>query len=525
MIRLRQSAFSILPFGLFLLQASLFFVIPFFGSVVFLSPDETANAVMARAFASQGTMRIEDPLLRDAPWLHPRSFVTQGNAMVPVGFLGLPMALGAVKWLFGEVMMLLFVPMLVISVAYPLWQFMKRFGRVSQIATVAAWFSFPTVVLYANRGLFPNLPVVCLVLWSSYFLWRSRSSVSFLLSGILFGFALTIRPVEFFWMAAWIWLAWRMRENHIELTFRRIGYFLVGATIPLGSACLIAWRTYGSPFAVGYVLHDSVIPAVQPTSSLAKDGGSILSRWPFGFHPRNVWFNVKAYLFGPWAPWTILAIASGALSWSKKGARPFILVSLWTVAVTVMLYGQAIYQDHVGVNITSMGNSFLRYLLPLTPIFAISVGRFVSYISEYAHKPRGAHALMSLAIAAVVLMGTSMALRSDNESILPATDELRRYVVIRASTFERFGPQTIVLSERSDKIFFPTFRAVSPLPPKEQIHELVEQAPATVAFFSTTLDPRGLVPWESAGIGLRPIFTNENQTMYILTTATSSQTL
>ncbi|MBU1349206.1 hypothetical protein KJ781_04025, partial [Patescibacteria group bacterium] len=79
-----------------LLLGAGFFALSVSGGGVFLSPDETAVAVAARFLGEHGTFRIAEPLVSDHSWLHPRSFVSTGDAMVPVGFLGMPFLMAGI---------------------------------------------------------------------------------------------------------------------------------------------------------------------------------------------------------------------------------------------------------------------------------------------------------------------------------------------------------------------------------------------------------------------------------------------
>lgn len=505
-----------------LVQASLFFILPSLGTSVFLSPDETSNAVAARVFAQRGAMRIEDAILKDGPWLHPRSFVTHGTAMVPVGFLGLPIALGSIWILFGEWGMALAVPLLALSAAYPLWRFTRRFGRIPQIVTVMTWLSFPTVMLYANRGFFPNLPVVCLTLWAAFFVWSARSNKHLAIGGLVFGLAIAMRPVEIVWMLPWLWLAWSSREDRHIVDRKALISLAIAAMLPLLVAGIVAWRTYGSLFSIGYALRDP-IHLISSTVEQAKTISVASSlRWPFGFHPNNVRFNVQSYLGGMWGPWMLVAAGTFALSLFQRARRSISLVALWTLGASALIYGHVIYQDHVGINVVSIGNSFPRYLLPLTPIFALAAGGFSAHLFQ-ALSPIRARCASIFLLFALVLLGTMSALGSGDESILSAAHELERYRAIRHAAMQRFGTQAIILSERSDKIFFPVFRVASPVPPMRHIRELVENAPVPITLFSTTLDARGMIPWHDAGIDLQPAFVYRHQTLYVLTSASAAR--
>jgi hypothetical protein len=59
----------------------------------YASPDETAVVRVAERLAHGQSPRIDEPLAVTYPWLHPRSWVSHGAALVPVGFLGWPLVL------------------------------------------------------------------------------------------------------------------------------------------------------------------------------------------------------------------------------------------------------------------------------------------------------------------------------------------------------------------------------------------------------------------------------------------------
>ena len=183
--------------------ASIFFILPFSRTHVFASPDESAVYAAAQAIAHTGSARASFAVLPEFPSLHPRSWVLQQGTLVPVGFLGLPILLALPSYLGNERGAMVAVAFLVVSAVFPLWQLSKRWGRVAQWISVFMYLTFPTVILYANRSLFPNLPATILTLWASYLFYRSERVVGILLSGILFAFALSVRPTEILWMTLW----------------------------------------------------------------------------------------------------------------------------------------------------------------------------------------------------------------------------------------------------------------------------------------------------------------------------------
>ena len=498
-----------------MIQFLAFLVIPLVGTRVFLSPDETANAVSARNFGQFGTMRLPDSVLRDGPWIHPRSYVTQGDAMVPVGFLGLSAIIGTCWRMFGDWILVLFTPILVLSVVIPLWKWSTRFGFMAQVASALVWLSYPGVILYANRGLFPNLAGVCFMAWSVFALDQARESRRRFLwcigSGFAFGCAVMIRPIELFWMLPWIVIAaisWEKDSFSLPKMRWDILFWMLGVVPCAIALFFVNWRTYGSPFTVGYWLHDPVLN--QVTSSVA-----VSSLWPFGLHPRNVWFNIHSYVLGYLLPWFAVCVGAAIITWKQRVFRPILLVGLWTFGVLAVMYGEAIYQDHVGVNIVSIGNSYVRYLLPLAPLIAMSAAICVGFLIRRV--PRWGAVISLALVVGMVGLGNWTALIRDQEGVISASVEVARYQSIRRMTQQAFDENVMILSERSDKIFFPVFRATSPLPSMDLMRDLVVNAPTTVALFSSVLDAAHVAPWTEAGLALRPVFQTQQQMMYVIT--------
>lgn len=481
----RLSGLSVFLLVLFAAESAVFFVLPSLHIPIYLSPDETAAARASRSFGEGLTMRIPDPILREYPWIHPRSLVSQGDAMVPVGFLGLPILMGIVWSLFHEWGIVLLTPLLAMSAAYPLWRFSRTFGVIGQVATVTTWLSFPTVILYANRGAFPNLPVVCLMLWATLLIWEHRSWMRSACAGVVFGLAMSIRPVEVIWAIPWMIAAWQMRPGaKKEKELWDMILFLSAAVFVLGCASLVAWMTYRDPFVIGYALRDPVMG----DASVMGPASTVTVGWPFGFHPRNVLFNARVYFAGYLGPWALCTIVA-AVIWIKRGMRAVPLLAGWTFVALCAMYAGTIYQDHVGLNVASLGNSFLRYTLPLAPFIAISVGSLAAWL-EHCISREHARTLALLATALLFLCGTWTAVKRDDEGIEADAKQIQSYATILSLAEEKLPAETIILSERSDKIFFPRFRVASPVPDESSIQHLVHDGRYPVAFFGLTADTR-----------------------------------
>ncbi|MFH1620675.1 MAG: hypothetical protein ABIB04_01175 [Patescibacteria group bacterium] len=498
----------ILIFFVFIALSTLFFVIPSVGTRVFLSPDETAAAVSARSFGSNGTMLISSQNHIYYPWLHPRSYVTVNNGIAPVGFLGLPMILGILLKIFGEWVLVFFVPLLVLSVIFPLWKLLDNLSRNSRLLAIFLWLTFPTVILYANRGLFPNLPVVCLMLWSLYLIKKHKYAITFGLAGILIGFSLAIRPIEAFWILPWV-TYFVIFEMSLKKDQRKkmLVYFFVFSLIPIILSLFASWKTYGSPLTIGYWLRDPV----SEINNVSNTGNSV-TFLPFGFHPRNVWFNVKNYLLGFLGLWTAFSLI-GCAVWLKQKKNVWLgLISVWTILSLVFFYGNSIYQDHVGFNVTSLGNSYLRYTLPLVPIMIASMAYLWNWLEKNINRAKTGYSLM-LVIAFFGFFGIWLSGGKDDENIFKSAVELTRYESIK-STSLALGTNAIILSDRSDKIFFPDFMVSSPMPANDKVLEVVKNSDYPVLYFGTTASKDEIKKWNKDGLALVPLYRTENQVMY-----------
>jgi hypothetical protein len=529
---IRQRFPAIAAVCLTLILGASFFVLPSLGSRIFLSPDETAAVAAGRAFAKSGSMVFSLSEDHAAPWIHPRSFVTQiSGAMVPVGFLGMPVLFGIASRIFSDWIFVLGTPLLVLSVVIPLWFLMRSFGRTAQFAAIVTWLTFPTVILYANRGMFPNLPTVCLTIWSVYLLLHWKKIPSLIVVGILTGLALAIRPVEAVWILPWIGLAFLERERGKRIAFKadRAIYLIFSC---LGVCLLFAWigkETYGEWFKAGYQLRDPILSdgslrmsGVQnlPAYVLSETGAETVASkswfdtWPFGFHPRNVWFNVKWYLIVFLLPWFVLAHGAMIVAWKKeKRLRGLILVMCLATASLCLLYGQGLYQDHVRANFVSVGNSFLRYLLPFAAIASLSIGWLAGWTEK--RLSRSGRPVVIAVVVCLGIYGLWSATVRDDEGLRQNRIELQKYAETRERAAQFLSADAVVVSERSDKIFFPVWQAVSPMVSKDRLKQFLIAEPNRLAFFLRTLTPEQQDTWRADGFALKPVLEMGNETLYL----------
>jgi hypothetical protein len=526
-------------------------IIPRASTTMFASPDETATAIFADAFGRTGAFRIPvttTSTLHYVVSLHPRSMVRQGDWLVPVGFLGMPF----LAWLadvFSPHAASFLTLILVLSSLIPLYFLLRPLGRWAAWSSLAVFASFPTVLLYENRGLFPNLSVVALTIWSLFLFKKLEvrsqrleviSTVCAFLGGLTFALAVAIRPTELIWMlpwAIWAFCSGTRSQNgsayHLPRTAYLLMYGLILLPIILISIgfTILSMRTY--PFnaslktqpAIGYFMKDRGQTPQQ--ASLPDKGGteggfaasrSLSSLWT-GIHPRVMWRNASLYLGGLLGPW--LAIAAMGVAWfirKKKWTRDgtiLVVVSAWTAGVLFLLYGQTLYADNINQTAT-IGNSFLRYMLPLAPLLALCCGLLMQIVRDRFERTGTFFA--GMCCLALVATGCSLALTADAESVLPTRNQVLEYVDIRKMTDTDVPPGAIILSERDDKIFASGLTtAVSPLPSVDDLKNIAASHAPVFFYHRRITGPESVPPPMVEAFHQNPwveVFRIENEALY-----------
>ncbi len=509
LIKLRALSYEHLFFlmlGLILVAVSI--IIPSLGASRYASPDEAAVAITAERFAVVAWPRIIQPLATAYPWVHPRSWVSQGGALVPVGFLGWPLLLAPWVAIFGPRALPWLGWFVLLSTVYPLFRLLRsHFSLRASLVGLLVTFASPLFLLYANRGLFPNTGFIAAALWGLWALSRARRGARHaLLAGLCIGAALIIRPVESLWFLPWCLVGWfGVTPSQERSRSSLAGWGVGGIMLMLCAFFFVNASVYGHWWSIGYWLRDNAVQhldlEVQPIVHVHL--------LPFGVHPKNILWNLRSFFWGFLAPtWGILGAAFFLYFRAHKVSfrdallkvHPCIWASLWTVFVLLVIYGSGLYQDHVQIGAVTLANSFLRYMLPLAPL----AGLAAAYLFDHTPSVYAARGFVYAALLFLIAFAVFTTCFKDDESLFQTRRELRRYIEIERRTQTLFPRGGIVLSERSDKIFSESFMAVSPLPPQSEIIRLVkdENVHVPVALYLRPLSQRDRDAWRAEGIDL-----------------------
>ncbi len=194
--------------GLFLAYS----VLPLTAPAMSNSPDEAANRYFSMLFAQTGKLydfRSANLFLEDLAF--PRSMRVIDSFIVPVGFVGLPVLFGLMGKVAGVDVLPFMTPLAAVLGVLGLGLLTSHvWGRKIGWVTAAIVASHPIWWYETARTFQPNVLFLSFIIWALYFLVvgpierrydnRLGTMIDSMLSGLLVGLALAVRPSEAYWL-------------------------------------------------------------------------------------------------------------------------------------------------------------------------------------------------------------------------------------------------------------------------------------------------------------------------------------
>ncbi|HAU65727.1 MAG: hypothetical protein UT30_C0007G0007 [Candidatus Uhrbacteria bacterium GW2011_GWF2_39_13] len=449
-------------------------------SFLFVSPDETANAYFAELFAQSASFQGPyNELADEFDRIHPRSTVNNHGQLLPGSFLGLSFLYGIISIVFGKWVFWILTPLVTIGTAYA-WRKLIAQWTNEQIGAITfiLFLIHPAVWYYTARGMMHNVLFLDLFILGCW-MWMVRpiarkmgdlnmTSVSLddFFAGLLFGLALFVRSSEVLWIAVLLCLSiliwWR------SLVWRRLLVGLCGLFLGLGFFFVMNTLSYGHPLTTGYtfqVFSPQVLSQQQffDMETLA-DTVTVL---PFGFHPKVAWQHFSSYVVEMFWWLSVLVLPGFFILWSQKTGRwtlrwaliLSLLVSVWLV----LMYGSWEIHDNPDSTQTTMANSYVRYWLPLyvflTPIMAATI-YWVSQRGRSLFSKR----LITISFILLILgFNVRTVFLQGQDGLLKMRSQLQHSESIQASVLRYTSPGSVIIVDRSDKLFFPHRQVWYPL--------------------------------------------------------------
>lgn len=505
-------------FGLFALIVACYGVFAWQGAIPLMSPDETASFAFARHLGQTGSPAIVEPRSVAFSWLHPRSFVAQQGNLLPVGFPLWMTILSVVGWI-GSGEGILWLSVIVsASFVFPLvWlaERKARFSRIEALALALVVATIPTMILYGNRSLFTLVPQLSLTCWTLWIMSRATTSRWAIGSGLLAAITIGLRPVEAVWLlpvfvlVGWIWM-WDQVERK-----GRIFAWLGGLLLGVGVVALIHAWVYGTPFSIGYLLRDLPAVSVQTVSASASSTSWWRAFFPYGFSFHQWQQNIRGTWTMGWWPWMVTwMIVVVTWVWKRRGAisRDEKIVLTGMLGLTVWLsfyYGQGRFADNIGGQLFHLGNSLFRYQTPI--ILAWTMWSLWA-VRTYLPSPWNRRVFFVMAIGSMTL-GSFWAFTDSQDGILINRQQRQQYAAIRAIVQEKSDPQTIWLSERSDKIVFPT-RAATFIQEPAEVRRFLQTQKNSVWMFRRPPSQAERDRWYAEGLEFIAKYPFDRETIY-----------
>lgn len=431
------------------------------GARILNSPDETANFFFAtRVAAVQPIFAPSGFGAETGGIVHPRSMAIHRGNLVPLSFLGLPLWYGlAGRWV-GTGTILWLTPLVAVLGAWAAYQIFREFFG-ERVAWVAAALLpvLPPWWYYSARGLFHNVPFTALLLaagWAMVSLYRHGRALDAGASGLALGLALTFRTVEAVWVLPLVVLVTFALRRRWRRTW---WWLLIGFVVVWIPVLIQQFATYGNPWQVGYLLP----PAIDGQAETA-------TAWlPFGILPRRAAENAFRFTFGllPWICWPALLGAIIIIhSWRRQlPSRRWYVIGLGAVgAVLFGYYGSAYLTDNLDPRALTLGTSYVRYWLPWY-VAALPLAIFGwQWITGYLPGGRFSHwCYRGLACVAVAVLSIQLTWREPMEGLGAVERAVAAGYAKRARVAAIVEDNAVIVAERSDKLFFPTYAVVSTL--------------------------------------------------------------
>ena len=468
--------------GLFLLLFSCYSYLYHFSGYRFNSPDETAVFYFLSEFLSEGKLYYEDTANQWGEGLvHPRSMLAFGNKVVPITFPAFFLIFGAVGLVLGLKSLVYVVPFLSVLTVFAFFYIIKQFwGR--RVAMISAFVLalHPAFIYYTARGFLPNALFVDLFILGIFFLVKCAVSLAnkenytpfiyCFLAVFLIDYARSVRPFELIWMWIVVGAVFIYYKDWYALIWKKIIAIWLGVAIFFTVVVLgLNWWLYGNPFSSGYYIFSNRSVEVVETAPMEKVKAELTKVKKVDLH--NISSNFYCFLVYVF-PWFAILATLGAVNifydkrlsfrncgnWRERFKNlPFeikyIFIFLAVMAILLVFYGSWNFTDNISGNVT-IGNSYVRYFLP---IYIMGIPLVAVFLNKFLVK-------RSLLVSALGIMSvwSVIAVWSGEDGIASIRKNFEQYARTRAIVLQKIAKDSsIIISERSDKIFFPDLRVIS----------------------------------------------------------------
>ena len=438
----------------------------------FNSPDEAANYFFIKNYVANGTLKVFEPLnLTTGGMIHPRSITTVGGGyLVPGSFLGLILIYGWIAKILTLGIVWWLTPFFSLAAVFFFHGIIKNiFDRRITLWSAFLLLVHPAFWYYASRGLFPNILFISLLLAGFYFLIGHKKAkawvlnyLDYILAGLFFGLALTVRLSEIIWVGAALlslFLIYRKNVKWSELII-----FIFSSGVAFVPVFFYNRTIYGEPLTTAYNLGGESAAA----GGTAWFVSAVKFIFPFGLEIKNVLKNFSTYFVGMFW-WFAIPAAFGAAVFIKrliagkldKKITAYLFFGGFVSLFLFLYYGSWFFYDNPAKE-ASIGTSYVRYWLPIyilsLPLVAFTVIKLVDFIRPLKQK-----LFAGVLCLIFILFGVKLTFFDKNDGLAYVYKNVQEYAAIEKEVNKMISAEAVIIIDRADKIFFPEHRVVSPL--------------------------------------------------------------
>ena len=445
---------------------------------IFSWPDAMANNFFIDYFIEKSNFvfpEILNPVVNNI--IHPRSTnVIADGSIVPTAFLGFAIIHGLIGKLTGAWAIKFLTAFAAGGASLFFYGLLKKLFN-NNIALISAilLFTLASYWYYANLVMLPTIMFVFLAAAGFYFVIKSTDNNWLaLLGGLFLGLASIVRLTE----TAWIFLILAIMAAFFfkKISFGKVFLFVIGFIVPLSLLLYYNNLTYGSPWLFGYFrMNDGlgVMDRLPAEMSVDSDISAIanylrLIFMPFGFSAKHVVLNFYRYfvLF----LWPYFALFSvGGLVWfyqvlKKKVDRVQVAYAVCASVICswlILYYGSWEFADKMVLRDNFIASSYVRYWL----VMNIMILPFIALLFDKILQIKSLHKALNVILVVMLLSGLAIfsfgkAYLTQGEGLIDQKKIISEAYELQKKVIGVVGAESILISDRADKFFWPKIRVV-----------------------------------------------------------------
>ncbi|MFC1598738.1 ArnT family glycosyltransferase [Patescibacteria group bacterium] len=443
----------------------------------FTWPDETANYFFITNYINQSSFSAPETVNEIAgDLIHPRSFNVYDHNLVPGSFVGMLFVYGLVGKIVGPNLIFFLTPLLSVLAGLFFYKILaKIFPQKIAFLSAILFFINPAWWYYSSFSMLPNIAFISFLIIGIYFLLKvdkklwQRNVFYIVASSFFMGLALIIRTNEFLWIIAV--LLFLLIIYHKKIKWYYPVLYIIVLVLVFLPIFYLNQTTYGSALSFGYLRLEqgSGVIGQLPSEFKTSQHSEIYNFvkflvLPFGLSIKNIipvfndyFISLFWWLFVP----AVLGLFALIKKYNNKEVAVYLLGFVGISVYLLVYYGSWIFADQMTLQLNKIGISYIRYFLPIyilaLPFIAIFYFSFISLFSNKKFK-----IILSLfLLTSLLYFNINVVYLAGYDNLIKINENIDDYNVINQKITELTEDNAIIISQRSDKIFFPQRKVIA----------------------------------------------------------------